>query len=95
VGSEINDRLSLALQEALQSVVDTVVDWCTDDEDEIDCDEWLKELENSYLLLSVLYPSPMQGVALKLEHDRSVDLFCSSCPEECPRAPRFGQGRVN
>jgi hypothetical protein len=84
VGSEINTRLALALERALTNVVDTVVDWCTDDEDEIDCAEWLKELENSYLLLSVLYPSPMQGQALKLEHDRSVDLFCASCPEECP-----------
>jgi RHS repeat-associated protein len=81
--------------DGLYFIRDTIVDWCTDDEDEIDCDEWLEELENSHVLLSVMYPSPLQGQALKQQHDRSVDLFCQSCPEQCPRAPRFGQGRVN
>jgi hypothetical protein len=32
VGSEINTRLTELLQDALTNVVDTVVDWCTDDE---------------------------------------------------------------
>jgi hypothetical protein len=27
----------------------------------------------------------------KLEHDQMVETFCTTCPEECPRALRFGR----
>jgi uncharacterized protein RhaS with RHS repeats len=43
VGSEIHDRLSLALQDALQSAWDTIVDLCTEDDEEREarCDKLL------------------------------------------------------
>jgi hypothetical protein len=66
---------------------------CTDDD--IDCDEWLQLLAKSFSQISILYPSPLQGQTEKQEHDASVDLFCSFCPEECNRAPRFGKARIN
>jgi RHS repeat-associated protein len=39
VGSEINTRLTELLQDALTNVVDTVVRWCTDDEDDDFCEK--------------------------------------------------------
>jgi RHS repeat-associated protein len=39
VGSEINTRLTELVQDALTNVVDTVVDWCTDDEDDDFCEK--------------------------------------------------------
>lgn len=60
------------------------------DEDDIDCEAWLQLLEDSYILISTLYPSPLQGLAEKEAHDKSVEIFCMNCPEECDRASTFG-----
>ena len=68
-----------------------IVDACTtEDEDDIDCEEWLELLEDSYILINALYPSPLQGRGEKAAHDKAVEMFCMSCPGECNRASTFG-----
>jgi hypothetical protein len=66
-----------------------------DDDDLPPCDDWLVLLQASYLQINTLFPSPLQGLEEKVAHDDAVTLFCSFCPEECPKAPRFGRGRIH
>jgi RHS repeat-associated protein len=66
-------------------------DACSEDEDEIDCQEWLDDLNAAWALLSIQSKGPFDKLAEKQLHDRSVDLFCTQCPDLCVQARRFGK----
>jgi RHS repeat-associated protein len=68
-----------------------IYDVCAEDEDEIDCQEWLDLLNAEWALLSINSKGPFDKLAEKELHDQSVDLFCTQCPELCNQARRFGK----
>jgi uncharacterized protein RhaS with RHS repeats len=56
---------------------------------DVDCEEWLKLLNQNYARLVYIESKGGQVEAEKLEHDEMVDTFCSHCASECLRASRF------
>jgi hypothetical protein len=68
------------------SVGALIYDWCNDEEDEINRQEWLDDLNAGWALLSIQSRGPFDKLADKELHDRSVDLFCTQCPDLCNQA---------
>jgi RHS repeat-associated protein len=69
-------------------VCDAILD---DDDDEIDCEEYLKLVNQDYNNVLAKEALGVNMEAAKLEHDEMVNTFCMTCPDECPRALRFGR----
>jgi RHS repeat-associated protein len=60
-----------------------------EDNDDIDCEEWLKLLNTEYDLIVKLENAGGDMRLAKLQHNRSVALFCKNCAYLCHKAKSF------
>lgn len=80
-------------QKAITGVGQAIKDFCSDDDDDVDCEEWLGLLNQNYARLVFIESKGGNVEAEKLQHNASVDTFCASCPTDCGRAMKF-RGRT-
>jgi hypothetical protein len=65
-------------QKAIEGIGDAVTQLCeTDDEDDVDCEEWLDLLGQNYAHIVFLESSGRNVQAEKLEYDQMVNTFCT------------------
>jgi RHS repeat-associated protein len=78
-----------AASSAAGVAVKAIKNFCTSEDDNPDCEEWLDVLNQNFARLAFIESRGGNIEAEKLQHNSSVDTFCSSCPGECSRASRF------
>jgi hypothetical protein len=82
---------SPAGKKAMKDIVRKVEEICTpaNDDDEVDCEEWLRLLNEEYDLITKLDQAGGDMRLAKKQHNRSVALFCKACAYLCHKAKSF------
>ena len=68
-----------------------IEEMCKDDDDDINCDEWVKNLNMAYAQISVFKRAGGNTRLAELQHNKSVNILCNDpdCGHLCSKVNRF------
>ena len=82
---------SPAGKKSIKSIVQKIQDVCrpANDDDDVDCEEWLKLINDEYAQIAILDAAGGDMRLTKKQHNQSVVLFCKVCAYLCHKAKSF------